>query len=269
MSYRTPFALTLVLALAAAVVPAVADETVESLLPPLPEGSRWELTFADEFEGDRLDETRWQPRDYGEFIRNNELQAYVEDAFEVRDGVLRIVARRQPARYAGRTQEYTSGMMITKGMFSQQYGYFEIRCRVPKGQGLWPAFWTLEDRDPQPWPPEIDILEFLGHEPHTMHFNVHWRTPQGRRHDPGSFTGPDFTADFHIIGCLWTADEMVWYVDGEPRYRYTGEGIPHVPMYLMVNLAVGGNWPGSPDETTPFPSAYEIDFVRVYQRVDP
>lgn len=258
--------LSVVVVFAACAV-AAAEKPAESLLP---KGKQWQLTFQDEFDGKQVDEKRWSPRDYGEFIRNNELQAYVPEAFSVASGVLRVTAEKRERKYAGKIQQYTSGMMITKGKFSQQYGYFEIRCRCPAGKGLWPAYWLLEDRNPQPWPPEIDVLEFLGHDPKTMYFTIHWKTKEsktGRKSSGGKAVGPDFTQEFHTIGCEWDAKEVKWYCDGVVKHQYSGEGVPHVPMYLMVNLAVGGNWPGAPNEQTPFPSAFEVDFVRVYQAV--
>ena len=100
----------------------------------------WKLTFQDEFDGDALNSQKWNPNDPWERERNHELQAYVRDAFEVRDGVLRIQADKRQAFYSGKQRTYTSGMMTTYGKFSQLYGRFEIRCRVPKGKGMWPAF---------------------------------------------------------------------------------------------------------------------------------
>lgn len=197
-------------------------------------------------------------------MRNNELQAYVPDAFEVKDGILRIVAEEREAMYDGALREYTSGMMTTYEKFDQQFGWFEIRCRVPEGQGLWPAFWLL----PMPlgWPPEIDVFEILGHETERIHFNHHFRGEEGRRaSDGGYWDGPDFSENFHVIATEWNSDVIIWYVDGEERHRST-VNVPQVPMYMLVNLAIGGNWPGSPDETTQFPAALEVDYVRVYER---
>jgi beta-glucanase (GH16 family) len=245
-----------------------ADKPIASILPS---ETKWTLSFADEFDGDKLDTKKWSPHDHGVFIRNNELQAYVPEALSVRDGLLRVTAEKRQQKYAGKLQEYTSGMMITRDKFSQQYGFFEIRCRCPAGKGLWPAYWMLEERTPQPWPPEIDILEFLGHQPTTMYFTLHWKSKQeksGRKASHHKLEGPAFTKDFHIIGCEWNANEVKWYCDGKQTGSHAGEGVPHVPMYLMVNLAVGGNWPGAPDDKTPFPSAFEVDFVRAYKAAE-
>ena len=224
----------------------------------------WKLTFQDDFDGTSLDLQKWNPNDPWGRARNKELQAYVTNAFEVKDGTLRINAQTGDAVYDGKERAYTSGMMTTYRKFAQQYGRFEIRCRVPKGKGLWPAFWLLPD--PLGWPPEIDVLETLGHEPNKAYFTQHFRDEQRqRKSDGGSWTGPDFTAGFHEFAVEWSPDRIVWFVDGVERFR-SEKSIPKARMYMLVNLAVGGGWPGSPDDTTQFPSALEVDWVRVYAK---
>jgi beta-glucanase (GH16 family) len=224
----------------------------------------WKLTFQDDFDGSTLDLKKWNPNDPWGRERNKELQAYVTNAFEVKDGVLRIKAQKGGAVYDGKQRAYTSGMMSTYTKFSQQYGRFEIRSRVPKGKGLWPAFWLLPD--PLGWPPEIDILETLGHEPNKAYFTHHFRDEQRqRKSDGGSWTGPDFTAGFHEFAVEWSPERIVWFVDGIERFK-SEKSIPNARMYMLVNLAVGGGWPGSPDETTQFPAALEVDYVRVYEK---
>ena len=225
----------------------------------------WKLTFEDEFNGTSLDTKKWNPNDPWGQERNHELQAYVMNAFEVKDGVLRIQAQRGAATYAGKPRTYTSGMMTTYGKFSQQYGRFEIRCRVPAGKGMWPAFWLLPE--PLDWPPEIDVLEILGHEPNKVYMTHHFRDEQRNpKSHGGSWSGPDFSAGFHEFAVEWSPERIVWLVDGVERFR-SEESIPSRRMYLLVNLAVGGNWPGAPDEKTVFPSALEVDYVRVYEKL--
>jgi beta-glucanase (GH16 family) len=229
-------------------------------------GSRpgWRLVFRDEFDGTAIDTTRWNLRDPWGKERNHELQAYVEDAFEVKDGILRIRARGRQAPYDGIEREYTSGMMTTYGKFSRRYGRFEVRCRAPKGKGLWPAFWLLPE--PLGWPPEIDVLEVLGHDTRTIYFTHHWEGPDGQtQSDGGKWQGPeDFGSEFHVIAADWAPDAIRWEVDGQERFRST-KSIPRKPMYLLLNLAVGGDWPGSPDAKTAFPADFEVDYVRVYE----
>ena len=225
----------------------------------------WRLTFDDEFNGSSLDTSKWNPNDPWGRERNHELQAYATNAFEVKDGVLRILAQRGEAIYAGKPRTYTSGMMTTYGKFSQQYGRFEIRCQVPKGKGMWPAFWLLPE--PLGWPPEIDVLEILGHQPDKVYMTHHFRDAE-RNHKShgGSWTGPDFSAGFHEYAVEWSPERIVWLVDGVERFR-SEQSIPTRKMYLLVNLAVGGDWPGAPDAKTVFPSALEVDYVRVYEKV--
>ena len=225
----------------------------------------WRLTFCDEFEGSALDTQKWNPNDPWGRERNHELQAYVKDAFEVRDGILRINADKHQAFYSGKQRAYTSGMMTTQGKFSQQYGRFEIRCRVPKGKGMWPAFWLLPE--PLDWPPEIDVLEVLGHQPNKVYMTHHFRDGQ-KKHGShgGSWRGPDFSAQFHQFAVEWSPKAIVWFVDGVERFR-SEDSIPQGKMYMLVNLAVGGDWPGAPDEKTPLPAAFEVDYIRVYERV--
>ena len=225
----------------------------------------WKLTFQDEFNGDALNAQYWNPNDPWGRERNRELQAYVTNAFELRDGVLRVKADKGQALYSGKRRAYTSGMMSTYAKFSQEYGRFEIRCRVPKGKGLWPAFWLLPD--PLGWPPEIDVLEILGHQPDKVYMTHHFRDEQKKRGSHGgSWTGPDFSAGFHEFAVEWSPHAIVWFVDGAERFR-SEKSIPHGKMYMLVNLAVGGDWPGVPDDKTEFPAALEVHYVRAYQRV--
>jgi beta-glucanase (GH16 family) len=224
----------------------------------------WKLTFQDEFDGGALDLTKWSPNDPWGRERNRELQAYVTNAFEIERGILRIKAEKRDASYAGKQRSYTSGMMTTYKKFAQQYGRFEIRCRVPKGKGLWPAFWLLPD--PLGWPPEIDVLETLGHEPNKVHMTHHFRDQnRQRKSDGGSWSGPDFTADFHEFAVEWSPERITWLVDGVERFR-SEKWVPTAKMYMLVNLAVGGDWPGEPNEQTRFPASLEVDWVRVYAR---
>jgi beta-glucanase (GH16 family) len=225
----------------------------------------WRLVFRDEFEGKAVDPKRWNLRDPWGRERNRELQAYVADAFEVKDGILRIKAERRTADYDGKKRAFTSGMMTTYQKFSQQYGRFEIRCRIPKGKGLWPAFWLLPE--PLGWPPEIDVLEVLGQDTKTIHFTHHWKEPGGDlRSDHKAFKSErDLAAGFHVVAVDWTPRDIRWELDGKERFRSV-KSIPQTPMYLLLNLAVGGDWPGPPDDQTRFPAYFEIDYVRVYQK---
>jgi hypothetical protein len=216
----------------------------------------WVVTFQDNFEGYSLDLSRW---DTGYKAGDHEAQYYVDDVFTVEDGILRIRAEERQVR----DRTYASGIITTEGIFAQQYGHFEARVRIPAGQGLWPAFWLLP-ATPN-YPVEIDVFEILGHTPDRAYMTNHWRDPDVRHnsHTYG-YRGPDFSENFHTFGMTWTEDEIVWFIDGVERAR-EDRGIPQEPLFLLLNLAVGGKWPGYPDDTTPFPSDFEIDYVRVYK----
>lgn len=227
------------------------------------------VTFHDEFDGPTVDTTQWVKRyKWGETVINAELQAYVDDAFQFQNSVLRIVASHQPGTYDGKTMAYRSGVIAS--VHEQTFGYFEARCRMPPGTGLWPAFWLL-GANGTPGVNEIDIHEFLGNDLHTIHTTVHWGAsynPPDHKSDGKAFTGPDFTADYHTFAVDWDTNHVIWYVDGAEVFRHEGVGVPQVKMYIIANLAVGGSWPGSPDANTVFPAYYDIDYIRAYQ-VDP
>jgi len=113
------------------------------------------------------------------------------------------------------------------------------------------------------WPPEIDIVELLGDRPRTVHMTVHWGHWPRVLSDGGQYSGPDFTSDFHVFRLDWLPGKVVWYVDGVPRFE-SSQFVPQRPMYLIINTAVGGDWPGEPDDTTAFPVMHLVDYVRVY-----
>ena len=193
-----------------------------------PEG--WNLVFHDEFNGSSLNRTKWNAGDPWGKARNTELQAYVEQAVEVRGGSLRIVAKKEQAQYDKKLRDYTSGMVTTYKKFSQEYGRFEVRCRVPNGKGLWPAFWLLPEKG---WPPEIDILEILGHETNTIYFTHHWKGSKGKLlKDSGTWKGKiDFAKDMHVIAVEWTPKYISWEVDGIERFRSV-KSIPRGRMFM-------------------------------------
>ena len=234
------------------------DSTPPAITKP---AAQWQLVFNDEFEGDTLDTNKWTTAfPWGRAGANeSELQYYAEDAFEFQNGIQRIRAEeRSMAGY-----DYTSGIISSYSRFHLQYGYVEMRARMPKGQGFWPAFWLLPVT--KDWPPEIDVFEMLGHETDTIYMTLHWLHESGQSQSvQGVHVGPDFNADFHTFAVDWSPGQIVWYIDDVERFRTT-ENVPDEPMYLLANLAVGGDWPGNPDETTSFPGYYEIDYIRVYQ----
>jgi beta-glucanase (GH16 family) len=247
-----------------AVVILWASKMVSAGEPLAPSG--WKLTFDDEFDGSSLDLQKWTPADPWGYERNHELQAYVTNAFDLSNGLLHVKAERHAAKYAGKERAYTSGMMTTYRHFSQQYGRVEVRCRVPSGKGMWPAIWMLPD--PLAWPPEIDILEILGHEPDKLYMTHHFQDGE-RKHKShgGAWKGQDFSKEFHTYTVEWTPAHLIWFVDGVERFR-SEDSIPKGKMYILINLAVGGDWPGAPDDSTQFPTSFEVDYVRVYQKAE-
>jgi len=241
---------------------------------PVGQGSGWNLVFRDEFNGSSIDLSKWHTCFWWadttcSIETNHELELYNPDDVLVQNGTLQLRAqKRDMTAWNGSTYQYTSGMVMTGGRsgsippgFTFTYGYAEARVKVPAGKGLWPAFWMLPVSYNSR--PEIDIMEILGDQPDVYHMNYHYvGGDQGT-----SWTGPDFSAGWHVIGLDWEPNAIIWYVDGVERYRFTNSTyISNEPEYLLLNLAVGGDWPGSPDANTPFPSTYDVDYVRVWQK---
>ncbi len=242
---------------------------------------KWEVAFADEFDADTLDGASWTRCYWWDDngctnLSNKELQWYMPANVELTDGYLRLQARPESVvGYKGQMFEYTSGMVTTgrdyedrkkKDRFSTLYGYFEVRAKIPAGKGLWPAFWLLPST--QKSKPEIDIMETLGHEPGILQMHVHFKDANGDDASKGSkIEADDLSKDFHVYGLEWQQDAIVWYLDGQEQWRFTEkDNISSEPMYMLLNLAVGGNWPGAPDSNTIFPANFTIDYVRVWKR---
>lgn len=253
-------------------------------------GRVWELIWHDEFDGDRVNEEYWtfeigNGHAYGiPGWGNNELEYYSPNNTIVENGMLIIEARKEWATDEYGTYMYTSSRLKTEGKVEFKPPVrVEARMKLPKGKGLWPAFWMLGSNIREVgWPQcgEIDIMEFLGHEPRTVHGTVHGPGYSGGRGITASYTlpegVPDFTEDFHVFAIEWFPDRMEWYVDGELYHVVTREQVESMgyewvfdkPFYIIINLAVGGNWPGRPDATTKFPARMYVDYVRVYKLVE-
>jgi beta-glucanase (GH16 family) len=160
---------------------------------------------------------------------------------------------------------YTSGRLSTHKAFSQTYGYFEAEAKLPAGKGLWPAFWLLPTD--MSWPPEIDVFEVLGHEPDKIYQTLHWREPAkpDGEHKRAHVEVRADTREWRRYGVLWTPETITFYVDGKPTRRLPTPADMHRPMYLILNLAVGGSWPGDPDATTKFPAEMRVRSVRAWR----
>jgi len=248
------------------------------------DAQEWSLVWMDEFDGIELDQSKWAFQtgtgveygipDWG----NNEQQYYQEENAVVADGMLTITAKKEGVG----GKPYTSARIRTKDKADWKYCRVEFRTKMPLGKGLWAAVWMLSSYDAYGgWAAsgEIDIMEYLGHEPSkvhgTLHFGDEW--PQNQ-HKGTHFTlaSGDFHSDFHDFAFEWEEGEMRWYVDGELYQELgigdwwtTGYDFPapfNRPFHLLVNLAVGGNWPGNPDGTTQFPQDMVIDYIKVYEK---
>ena len=167
--------------------------------------------------------------------------------------------------------DYLSGIITSNNSFNMTHGYVEARVKLPPGQGLWPAFWLLNKHYVEDVP-EIDVMEFLGHETSKVYHTYHYFEPENNWAKISTPTyeseHADWTQTFHTFGLVWSPREIIWYVDGVEAKRITDSEfkISKQAMYILANLAVGGNWPGDADSTTPFPAEYEIDYIRAYKK---
>ena len=182
----------------------------------------------------------------------------------VSNGVLTLTAQPAPSSLQPLIDgyQYTSGLINTYNTFNQTYGYFEMRAQLPAGQGLWPAFWLLQQD--MSWPPEIDAMEVLGHDMTTLYTAVHTNQTGSHTSSGGTIKVPDMSQAYHTYGVDWQADYITYYFDGQQVYKAPTPSDMHEPMYMIANLAVGGYWPGNPDSTTPFPAQMKIDYIRAY-----
>ena len=211
-------------------------------------------------------------------LGNKELGVYVDPAFRgsgneplnlnpftIINGILNITASEQPNIPALYGYHYITGMITTQFTFSQKYGIFEMRAKLPAGRGLWPAFWLLPaDKS---WPPEIDILENLGHETTTIYTTLH--SSVGGYHTRSEIPPhqvADTSKEFHTYAVDWGPDETIFYFDNMEIARRPTPTDMDKPFYMIANLAIGGGWPGSPTADTKFPAKYQIDWIRAYQR---
>ena len=204
---------------------------------------------------------------------NNELQYYSNrpENIVVENGMLKITAIKES--FMG--SQYSSARILTKGKFEKQYGRLEARIKLPWGKGLWPAFWMLgSNSDTVIWPQcgEIDIMEYLGSNPTTVFGTVHGPGYSGGNaiSKKYSLTNNRFDNDFHIFGIEWGENYINYYVDNvlynqiTPK-DVTGEWVFNKPFYIILNMAVGGNYPGAPNSDTVFPQTMLVDYVRVYE----
>lgn len=248
-------------------------------------GGEWTLTWSDEFngaKGSQPDPSKWTIMEDGSGFGNHEVEYYTRkpENIHLENGNLVITARKES--YTGKdgvSRDYTSGRLETAKHFEQQYGRFEARIKLPKGQGIWPAFWMLgNDVHSKGWPAcgEIDIVENVGFEPSKVHGTLHGPKYSGSQAVTAGYTLPDqarFSDAFHVFAVEWEPKAIRFYVDDQLYATQTPQSIPagsrwvfDHPFFILLNVAVGGDWPGYPDATTTFPVSMLVDYVRVYQR---
>jgi len=242
----------------------------------------WKLCWSDEFNGAFLDTNNWKfetgnDRGWG----NHELEYYTgrpENAY-VSNGLLHIVARKESTNGFA----YTSARLKTEGSFSQKYGRFEFSAKFPSGQGFWPAFWLMPGDSPYGcWPAcgEIDVVENKGNYPAVVQGTIHYADSRGAPvHSSGLYTflQNDGVTNFHTYDLEWSTNSLQWFVDGklyETQDHWSTVAAPFPapfdqPFYIIMNLAVGGDYGGNPDTNTVFPGEIQVDYVRVYEHSDP
>ena len=253
--------------------------------PPVPEAPNSEarayadysdLKWSDEFDNPAIDQTKWSFELGGGGWGNKELEYYTsstDNAF-INNGNLVIQAKQQSMGGL----DYTSARMLTKGKQSFQFGRIDVRAKLPKGQGIWPAIWMMgSDIDTNNWPKcgEIDMMELRGQQPNKFLTTMHFAKPDGTHELKG---GPDqtlangnFSDDFHIFSSVRSKNQIRFYLDGNLYYTFTngdvgGNNYPfNNSFFMLLNMAVGGNFLGNPDATTVFPQQLQVDYVRYYQ----
>jgi beta-glucanase (GH16 family) len=251
--------------------------------PPPPPS--WKLVWSDEFNGRngaRVDSSKWVAETGGGGWGNDELEYYTRRPQNVSQENGKLVIKVLQEKYSGAdgvTRNYTSARLKTLGKFSQTYGRFEARIKIPRGQGIWPAFWMLGNDIEKPgWPGcgEIDIMENIGKEPALVHGTIHGPGYSGANGIGAAYALPGdqrFADDFHLFAVEWEPNAIRFYVDDHLYATRIPTDLPQGtkwvydhPFFLLLNVAVGGGWPGNPDPTTVFPQTMLVDYVRVYQR---
>jgi len=247
----------------------------------------WTLAWSDEFngpDGSGIDTTKWAAQTGGTGWGNQEREYYTSSLTNAQQSGGNLVITATTEGAAAQTCwygqcEYTSARLQTMGLFSQEYGRFEARIKIPRGQGLWPAFWMLGNNiDTASWPTcgEIDIMENIGKEPGIVHGSMHGPGYSGGSALTAAYTlpaGAVVADDFHIFAVEWETGVVRFYVDSTLYETQTPADVPagdtwvyDQPFFLLLNVAVGGGWPGDPDATTVFPQTMLVDYVRVYTK---
>jgi beta-glucanase (GH16 family) len=245
----------------------------------------WSLEWSDEFNGpsgSSVDSSKWSFDIGGKGWGNNELETYTNRTANADLGGGMLVIKALKETFTGPdniTRNYTSARLLTKNKFTQAFGRFEARIKIPYGQGIWPAFWMLGDNiNTAGWPTcgEIDIMENIGREPAIVHGTFHGPGYSGGSGISAAYALPNgqkFSDSFHTFAVEWEPRVIRFYVDGLLYKTRTPADLPagtlwvfDHPFFIILNVAVGGGWPGNPDATTVFPQQMLVDYVRVYRR---
>ena len=268
-----------------AIVVLLSSFSVTQAKPESSDRAGWKLVWSDEFnapDGSPVDTTKWVSESGGNGWGNQELEYYTprpENAFQQGGNLVIKVLQEKYTGADGVTRDYTSARLKTAGKFSQTYGRFEARIKIPQRQGIWPAFWMLgDDISKIGWPKcgEIDIMENIGKEPATVHGTIHGPGYSGGKGIGSPYKLPSdqhFADDFHVYAVEWEAKAIRFYVDDHLYATRTPADLPQGtkwvydhPFFMLLNVAVGGGWPGNPDATSVFPQTMLVDYVRVYKR---
>lgn len=220
----------------------------------------WHLVWDDEFDRPALTARLWNITNF-QYPYNSQLQFYSRRYVSVRHGILHLIAM----PHANHNKPFTSGMITTQHRFALHYGLIVIRAKLPTGKGLFPAIWLLPSQ-PHQVLPEIDMMEAIGRLPHHVFFSIHWRKANGLIGNEGfPYTGATFAKTYHTYTLNWSPTRIQWSVDGKLLYQTTNH-VPQVPMYLLMNLAVGGYWPGPVSPHDKWPQSLDVQYVRIYQK---
>ncbi|MFC3069480.1 glycoside hydrolase family 16 protein [Phenylobacterium soli] len=222
-------------------------------------GGVWRTTFKDGRAGDEFELRTLKGNKEVQLYVDPEFQRLGLNPFRVANGMLEIAATPAPAGAAAglRGYRYVSGLISTQPAFAQTYGYFEMRAKLPRGKGVWPAFWLLPAD--LSWPPEVDIMESVG-DPSKYYVTYHSAAAK----DSGTEV-PISPDTFHTFAVSWDSKDVAWFVDGREVKRLPTPADMHKPMFMVANVALGGDWAGYPDATTPFPAKLTIDYIRAYR----
>ncbi len=242
---------------------------ISSLSVAQPKGKK--LVWEEQFNAKELDLNNWNV-ELGDGCPNcgwgnNERQLYTNENQKLKNGFLVITAKKED-------EKYTSSRITTKGKKEFQYGYFEARAKLPVGAGIWPAFWMLgANIDKVGWPKcgEIDILEYVGKEPHTVFTSLHTQDSHGNTINTKKTVIETIEQGFHLYAIDWNSDKIDFYVDNQLVYRFQPDNKTEAvwpynqPFYFLVNMAIGGNFGGPAVDDSIFPQEFKIDYIKVYQ----